>query len=119
MSPRPDVVIVGDGIVGLSIAFHVVARGATVTVLGRAASAPERRAFNRAASASSGTTTNCLRVHESLRFYADAVERLQMRFDPGFRRCGYLLAHSPLRSRGSRRTSRVVRPWSGSQSSGG
>jgi sarcosine oxidase, subunit beta len=42
-----------------------------------------------------GTPMNCLLVRESLRFYADVVERLQMRVDPGFRRCGYLfLAHS-------------------------
>jgi sarcosine oxidase subunit beta len=42
-----------------------------------------------------GTPTNCLLVQESLRFYADVVERLRMRVDPAFRRCGYLfLAHS-------------------------
>jgi sarcosine oxidase subunit beta len=96
MSPRPDVVVVGAGIVGLSIAFHLSERDASVTVVDRAgvgagASGVQPGGVRR----QWGTQINCVLVQESLRFYADAVERLQMRVDPGFRRCGYLfLAHS-------------------------
>ena len=96
MRARPDVVVVGAGIVGLSIAFHLEQRGASVRVLER---------FGIGAGASGvqpggirqqwGTRVNCLLARESLRFYADAGELLRMRVDPGFRNCGYLfLAHS-------------------------
>ena len=96
MSPRPDVVVVGAGIVGLSIAFHLVERGATVTVFDRAGIGAGASGVQPGGVRQQwGTPTNCLLVQESLRFYADAVERLQMRVDPCFRRCGYLfLAHS-------------------------
>ena len=36
MRTAPDVVIVGAGVVGLSIAFHLTQRGASVTVFDRA-----------------------------------------------------------------------------------
>lgn len=96
MSPRPDVVVVGAGIVGLSIAFHLVEGGATVTVVDRAGIGAGASGVQPGGVRQQwGTATNCLLVQESLRFYADAVERLQMRVDPRFRTCGYLfLAHS-------------------------
>jgi sarcosine oxidase, subunit beta len=96
VSARPDVVVVGAGIVGLSIAFHLREGGATVKVL-------EREGIGAGASGVQpggvrqqwGTSANCLLVQESMRFYADAVERLRMRGDACFRSCGYLfLAHS-------------------------
>lgn len=96
MSPRPDVVVVGAGIVGLSVAFHLREGGASVTVVDRAgvgagASGVQPGGVRR----QWGTRMNCLLAQESLEFYAEAVERLQMRIDPGFRKCGYLfLAHS-------------------------
>src|SRR5262245_63675290 len=96
MSQRPDIVVVGAGIVGLSIAFHLRERGASVTVVDRAgvgagASGLQPGGVRR----QWGTPTNCLLVQESLVFFADAVERLRMRVDPGFRACSYLfLAHS-------------------------
>jgi sarcosine oxidase subunit beta len=96
MSARPDVVVVGAGIVGLSIAFHLEEAGASVAVVDRAgvgagASGVQPGGVRR----QWGTATNCVLAQESLRFYAGAVERLQMRVDPGFRACGYLfLAHS-------------------------
>jgi sarcosine oxidase subunit beta len=98
MHARPDVVVVGAGIVGLSIAFHLRELGATVKVL-------EREGIGAGASGVQpggvrqqwGTPANCLLVRQSMRFYADAAERLRMRVDPGFRSCGYLfLAHSQI-----------------------
>jgi sarcosine oxidase subunit beta len=96
MSPRPDVVVVGAGIVGLSIAFHLMERGASVSVVDRAGIGAGASGMQPGGVRQQwGTTTNCLLAQESVRFYADSVERLQMRVDPGFRRCGYLfLAHS-------------------------
>jgi sarcosine oxidase subunit beta len=96
MSPRPDVAVVGAGIVGLSIAFHLEQLGASVTVVDRAGIGAGASGVQPGGVRQQwGTATNCLLVRESLRFYADSVERLQMRVDPGFRRCGYLfLAHS-------------------------
>jgi sarcosine oxidase, subunit beta len=96
MSARPDVVVVGAGIVGLSIAFHLVERGASVAVVDRAGIGAGASGVQPGGVRQQwGTPTNCLLVQESLGFYADAVERLQMRVDPGFRTCGYLfLAHS-------------------------
>jgi glycine/D-amino acid oxidase-like deaminating enzyme len=96
MSPRPDVIVVGAGIVGLSTAFHLTESGASVMVVDRAGIGAGASGMQPGGVRQQwGTRTNCLLVHESLRFYADVVERLQMRVDPGFRRCGYLfLAHS-------------------------
>jgi sarcosine oxidase subunit beta len=96
MSPSPDVVVVGAGIVGLSIAFHLKEGGASVRVVDRAGIGAGASGLQPGGVRQQwGTATNCLLVRESLRFYADAVERLQMRVDPGFRRCGYVfLAHS-------------------------
>ena len=96
MSPRPDVVVVGAGIVGLSIAFQLRERGASVTVVDRAGIGAGASGLQPGGVRQQwGTPTNCLLVRESLRFYADAGERLRMRVDPGFRACGYLfLAHS-------------------------
>ena len=96
MGARPEIIVVGAGVVGLSIAFHLRERGASVRVVDRAgigagASGIQPGGVRR----QWGTATNCLLAEESLRFYADVVERLQMRVDPGFRECGYLfLAHS-------------------------
>jgi sarcosine oxidase subunit beta len=96
MSPRPDVVVVGAGIVGLSIAFQLEEAGASVTVVDRAGVGAGASGLQPGGVRQQwGTSTNCLLVQESLRFYANAVERLQMRVDPCFRRCGYLfLAHT-------------------------
>lgn len=96
MSPRPDVVVVGAGIVGLSVAFHLREGGASVTVVDRAGVGAGASGVQPGGVRQQwGTRMNCLLAQESLRFYADAVEHLQMRVDPGFRKCGYLfLAHS-------------------------
>jgi glycine/D-amino acid oxidase-like deaminating enzyme len=96
MSSMPDVVVVGAGIVGLSIAFHLREGGAAVAVVDRAGVGAGASGVQPGGVRQQwGTPTNCLLAQESLRFYAGAVERFQMRVDPGFRRCGYLfLAHS-------------------------
>jgi sarcosine oxidase, subunit beta len=96
MSPRADVVVVGAGIVGLSIAFHLRERGASVAVVDRAGIGAGASGLQPGGVRQQwGTPTNCLLVQESLRFYANVAERLQMRLDPAFQKCGYLfLAHS-------------------------
>jgi sarcosine oxidase, subunit beta len=96
MGARQDVVVVGAGIVGLSIAFHLAERGATVKVVDRAGIGAGASGMQPGGVRQQwGTRVNCVLAQESLRFYADAVERLRMRVDPGFRNCGYLfLAHS-------------------------
>src|SRR5438128_6430764 len=92
----PDVIVVGAGVVGLSVAFHLSERGADVVVV-------ERSGIGAGASGVQpggirqqwGTRVNCSLARESMRFYAHAGELLRMRVDPGFRNCGYLfLAHS-------------------------
>lgn len=92
----PDVVVVGAGIVGLSIAFHLRENGASVTVVDRAGVGAGASGVQPGGVRQQwGTEPNCLLAQESLRFYATVPERLQMRVDPGFRTCGYLfLAHS-------------------------
>jgi sarcosine oxidase subunit beta len=96
MNPRTEVVVVGAGIVGLSIALYLRESGASVKVVDRAGIGAGASGLQPGGVRQQwGTQTNCLLVQESLRFYADVVERLQMRVDPAFRRCGYLfLAHS-------------------------
>ena len=89
-------VVVGAGVVGLSIAFHLAQRGASVTVFDRAGIGAGASGVQPGGLRQQwGTRVNCLLARESMRFYADAREQLSMRVDPGFRACGYLfLAHS-------------------------
>lgn len=95
--PRPAVAIVGAGVTGLSIAFHLAERGVgPVRVY-------ERAGVGAGASGVQpggvrlqwGTEINCRMALESMAFWRDAEERLAARVDFGFRACGYLwLAHS-------------------------
>jgi sarcosine oxidase subunit beta len=96
MRTGPDVVVVGAGIVGLSIAFHLFERGASVTVLDRVGIGAGASGVQPGGVRQQwGTRVNCLLARESMRFYADARDLLSMRVDPGFQSCGYLfLAHS-------------------------
>jgi sarcosine oxidase subunit beta len=96
MRTGPDVVVVGAGVVGLSIALHLRQRGASVTVFDRAGIGAGASGVQPGGVRQQwGTRVNCLLARESMRFYADARELLRMRVDPGFRACGYLfLAHS-------------------------
>jgi sarcosine oxidase subunit beta len=68
VSARPDVVVVGAGIVGLSIAFHLREGGATVKLLegedvGAGASGVQPGGVRQ----QWGTSANCLPVQESMR----------------------------------------------------
>jgi sarcosine oxidase, subunit beta len=96
MRTGPDVVVIGAGVVGLSIALQLSQRGASVTVLDRAGIGAGASGLQPGGIRQQwGTRVNCKLARESMRFYADAKELLRMRVDPGFQACGYLfLAHS-------------------------
>jgi sarcosine oxidase, subunit beta len=96
MRTGPDVVVVGAGVVGLSIAFHLTKRGASVKVFDRAGIGAGASGVQPGGVRQQwGTRVNCLLARESMEFYASARELLRMRVDPGFQACGYLfLAHS-------------------------
>jgi len=96
MRTGPDVVVVGAGVVGLSIAFHLTQLGASVKVVERAGIGAGASGVQPGGIRQQwGTRVNCLLARESMHFYAGARELLRMRVDPGFRACGYLfVAHS-------------------------
>jgi sarcosine oxidase, subunit beta len=96
MRTGPDVVVVGAGVVGLSIALNLKQRGASVKVFDRAGIGAGASGVQPGGVRQQwGTRVNCLLARESMRFFADARELLSMRVDPGFHACGYLfLAHS-------------------------
>jgi len=91
-----DVAIVGAGVTGLSIAFHLGERGPGSIVV------YERKGIGAGASGVQpggvrqqwSTRLNCLMARDSLAFYLQIEERLSPRVNPGFRRCGYaFVAH--------------------------
>jgi sarcosine oxidase subunit beta len=91
-----DIAIVGAGITGLSVAFHLAEREAGSIIV------YEREAIGAGASGVQpggvrqqwSTRLNCLMARDSLAFYAQLEERLRPRVDPRFRPCGYLfVAH--------------------------
>jgi glycine/D-amino acid oxidase-like deaminating enzyme len=93
-----DIAIVGAGITGLSVAFHLAERGAGSVVvyeregIGAGASGVQPGGVRQQWS----TRLNCVMARDSLAFYAQLGERLKARVDPGFRSCGYVfLAHEP------------------------
>jgi sarcosine oxidase subunit beta len=96
MRTGPDVVVIGAGVVGLSIALQLSQRGASVTVLDRVGIGAGASGLQPGGIRQQwGTRVNCVLARESMRFYADAKDLLRMRVDPGFQACGYLfLAHS-------------------------
>ena len=96
MRARPEVVVVGAGVVGLSVAFHLARGGASVRVLERAGVGAGASGVQPGGVRQQwGTRVNCLLARESMGFYRDARELLRMRIDPAFQACGYLfLAHS-------------------------
>jgi sarcosine oxidase subunit beta len=91
-----DVAVVGAGVVGLSVAFHLAERGADSIVV------YERSGIGAGASGIQpggvrqqwATRANCLMARASLGFYRELHDRLEPRIDPGFTACGYLfVAH--------------------------
>lgn len=90
MAERADVVIVGGGVVGASVAYHLAARGCTdVLVLDRAApgSGSTGRATGgyRAQFATPVNVRLSLLAREKLRAFRD-----ELGVDAGYRPCGYL-----------------------------
>jgi sarcosine oxidase subunit beta len=90
------VAVVGAGVTGLSVAFHLAERGAQVAVY-------ERTGVGAGASGVQpggvrqqwGTRVNCLLARESVAFYRSLSERLEPRVATTLEPCGYLfLAHS-------------------------
>ncbi len=93
---RPDVIVVGAGVIGLSIAWHLLRRGATVTVVERSgvaagASGVQPGGVRRQWS----TRVSCEVASESAAFYREVSSRLdpdgrdpvaRARLEP----CGYL-----------------------------
>jgi sarcosine oxidase subunit beta len=93
-----DIAIVGAGITGLSVAFHLAERQAGSIVvyeregIGAGASGVQPGGVRQQWS----TRLNCVMARDSLAFYTRLGERLRPRVDPGFRPCGYLfVAHEP------------------------
>ena len=91
-----DIAIVGAGITGLSIAFHLAERdvGSIVAYerdgIGAGASGVQPGGVRQQWS----TRLNCLMARDSLAFYTQLEARLSPRVDPGFRPCGYIfVAH--------------------------
>jgi sarcosine oxidase, subunit beta len=93
---RSEVAIVGAGITGLSVAWHLLERGE------RSIAVYERDGIGAGASGVQpggvrqqwGTRVNVTMARASLAFYRELGERLQARVDPGWRACGYLFAAS-------------------------
>jgi sarcosine oxidase, subunit beta len=90
-----DIAIVGAGITGVSIAFHLAERDVGSVVyerdgIGAGASGVQPGGVRQQWS----TRLNCITARDSLAFYARLEERLSPRVDPGFRTCGYVfVAH--------------------------
>lgn len=93
---QADVAIVGAGVTGLSVAWHLRERGLTPLVVEQSGIAAGTSGVQPGGVRQQwGTRVNCLLARESAAFYREAHERLEAPVELGFRECGYLfLAHS-------------------------
>lgn len=91
-----DIAIVGAGITGLSIAWHLAERHASVAVLdGKGIGAGATAIQPGGVRQQWGTRVACLMAREAYAFYGELADRLQPAVDPGFTSCGYLfVAHT-------------------------
>jgi sarcosine oxidase subunit beta len=94
---RAEIAIVGAGVTGLSIAWHVLERALMGVALyekagvGAGASGVQPGGVRQQWS----TAVNCVLARDSLAFYREVGERLHARVDLRFDECGYVfLAHS-------------------------
>jgi sarcosine oxidase subunit beta len=88
---RPDVIVVGAGVIGLSVAWHLLRRGASVTVvertgIGAGASGVQPGGVRQQWS----TRVSCELARESVGFYQGVAERLESLAEPTLDPCGYL-----------------------------
>jgi sarcosine oxidase, subunit beta len=93
---RAEVAVVGAGVTGLSIAWHLRRRDVAVIVLERAGIAAGASGVQPGGVRQQwGTAVNCRLARESLDFYRRATELLDGPIELRFTPCGYLfLAHS-------------------------
>jgi sarcosine oxidase subunit beta len=93
------IAVVGAGITGLSIAFHLAEKAAQVVVYERTGVGAEASGVQPGGVRQQwSTAVNCLLARESVAFYREVSARLEPRTSPVLEACGYLfLAHSPER----------------------
>jgi sarcosine oxidase, subunit beta len=91
-----EVVVVGAGVTGLSVAFFLACAGAETLVVERAGVAAGASGVQPGGVRQQwGTRATCLLARESLAFYRELGERLGVAADARLDDCGYLfLAHS-------------------------
>jgi sarcosine oxidase, subunit beta len=92
-----DVAVVGAGITGLSIAWHLSERGASARVLdGRGVGAGATAIQPGGVRQQWSTRVACLMAREAYAFYSELEQRLSPAVDPRFTACGYLfVSHTP------------------------
>ena len=88
---QPDVIVVGAGVIGLSIAWHLLGAGAAVTVVESTGVAAGASGVQPGGVRQQWSTrVSCQLARESAGFYGDFSDRLEARAQPVLERCGYL-----------------------------